>query len=242
MGLSATGTVMNVRDVARMAALRLVRWTRRRGPALIVAAVVNALILTGMAISIRPKLLSSERAIQVWLVPPLHFERSPKHPEHSPLPSAQPRPHEAPILAPTPTAFPSPIVIPPPPPRAPTAAAPAPGRWTVQPNGAGSLVDNPSAAHALRAQQACSSGELEHMTTEERAKCLERLGRYVPKKDNPFDRDAPRDPDGSFGRAADAIEYRRKPMNKAHIGDCDLDAPGRNFGRGCYNDTAKPPH
>ncbi len=214
---------------------RAPRIARRRGPAFLAAAAVNVLIIGGMAVSIHSKMTAPERAIEVWLVPAIQLDRKPKPVERQP-PATQPRLH-APTATPPPTVAPSPIVIPPPAPV--TLAPPTTGRWTVQPNGPGTLVDNPSPSHTLHGQQACSTGELEHLTTEERANCLQRWGKYMPK-DDPLRHPILRDPDGSFGRAAAVIEDRRRPMRKNHTADCDLDAPGARMGVGCYMED-KPP-
>jgi hypothetical protein len=213
----------------RVAIVRLGRAIRRRGPAFGVAALVNALALAAIVLSVHLPGPASDRILQVSLVSPFEIEprAQPHRADKRPLPPTQPQ-----WRAVRPNAVPPPSLAPAPAVPAPHAPQP-PSRWTFQPGAPAVAQDTPSLKNSLRVQGACATGEIARLSTEAKEKCLARWGRFKPPADGIWRRPPPRDPGGEFARAAAEAEEKRRPMQQSPIHACAGDSPGGNLGMPC---------
>jgi hypothetical protein len=212
-------------------------FARRYGPAAAGAALINAALIAIVVFSEPRQVPPQAPAFQVSLV----TEVRPAKNAHAERPVAH-------APAPRIVASASRAAQPAPPPPLPVP----PTKWTADLSSPAAVRDVPSVQKSVLDRDACAKGELWKLSTEAKAKCLDRWGRFKPSEEARLHPPQLRDPHGDFARAVAAAEAQRRSFQDAPMGVCDPASTGSNFGgAGCHSSgkgslvqrlEGEPPH
>jgi hypothetical protein len=204
---------------------KAVALARRYGPASAAAALINVVAVGLLMLAPTRTRLPPEPAFRVSLIAQARAAK-PKAARPRARPLAPRIAASAPHLSQTPAAPPLPI---------------PPGKWTADVSSPAAVRDVPSVLKSVLERDACAKGELWKLSTEMKAKCLDRWGRFKPSEEARLRAPQLRDPHGDFARAAAEAEARRHPFQDAPMGVCDPTSTGSNFGgAGCHSSGKGP--